>query len=152
MDTERAGRASDCWPISLTAITGWNDEIEGGLGVFEVNILPEGNVDPIALSYSHKMRKTRGKLFNGRGEELVHSSLESGLSQFVNYLEKVQELSIKPVNLVTHGSINIPNLVTALDSVGLLEKVLSKIAGFIDFELVVSKLDIYKEFFIKFIF
>ena len=152
MDTERAGGASDCWPISLAAITGWDDEIQGGPGVFEINILPEGNVDPIASSYSHKMSKKGGKLWNGRGEELVHFNLKSGLSQFVTYLEKVQELSVKPVFLVAHGSIDIPNLVIALDSVGMLDDVLSKITGFIDFEQVVSKLYIYKEFFIKFIF
>ena len=44
-DTERAGGASNCWPISIVARTGWDDEMEGGPGAFEVNILPEGNID-----------------------------------------------------------------------------------------------------------
>ena len=48
LDSERAGGATDCYPISLTARTGWDDEVDGGLGNFEVFILPEGNIDRIA--------------------------------------------------------------------------------------------------------
>ena len=113
---------------------GASREMEGGPGAFEVNILPDCQ---IASSLSHKMSKRQGKLFNGRGDELVHSNLESALSQFVTYLERVKELSIKPVYLIIHGTIDIPNLMIALDCVGLLDSVLSKIAGFINFELIV---------------
>ena len=47
------------------------------------------------------------------------------------------------------STIDIPNLLIALDSCELTDSVLPM--KFIDFELVVSKLDIYKEFFIKLI-
>ena len=97
------------------------------------------------------MMKRGGKLFNGRGEELVTHNLQTALSQFVTYIDKVKEMSIKPVYLITHGTLDIPNLMIALDSCQLLDRVLPMIAGFIDFEFVVSKLDIYKEFFIKLI-
>ena len=130
---------------------GASREMEGGPGAFEVNILPEGNICQIASSLSHKMSKRQGKLFNGRGDELVHSNLESALSQFVTYLERVKELSIKPVYLVIHGTIDIPNLMIALDCVGLLDSVLSKIAGFINFELIVWYLErvLYKNNFVN---
>ena len=151
LDSERAGGATDCYPISLAARTGWDDEVDGGPGNFEVFILPDGNIDRIASAMSHKMMKRGEKLFNGRGEELVTHNLQSALSQFVTYIDKVKEMSIKPVYLITHGTLDIPNLMIALDSCQLLDRVLPMIAGFIDFEFVVSKLDIYKEFFIKLI-
>ena len=149
LDIERAGGASDCEIISLAARTGWDDEIPGGPGSFEVFILPVGNIDPVASSMSHKMSKSGGVLLNGRREELVTTDLKSALSEFVTYVKKVEEMSIKPVHLITHGTIDIPNLLIALDSCQLTDSVLPM--KFIDFELVVSKSDIYKEFFIKLI-
>ena len=73
---------------------------------------------------SHKMMKRGGKLFNGRGEELVTHNLQTALSQFVTYIDKVKEMSIKPVYLITHGTLDIPNLMIALDSCQLLDCVL----------------------------
>ena len=73
---------------------------------------------------SHKMMKRGGKLFNGRGEELVTHNLQSALSKFVTYLNKVREMSIKLVCLIPHRTLDIPNLVIALDSCQLLDCVL----------------------------
>ena len=101
----------DCYiSADQSSVTGWDVEVEGRPENFEVFILPEGYIDQIASSMSLKLRKRVGKLFNGRGEELVHQNLQSTLSQFLNYLNKVKELSIKPVYLITHGLLDIPNL------------------------------------------
>ena len=43
----------------------------------------------------------------GRGEELVTTDLKSALSEFVSYVKKVEEMSIKPVHLITHGTIDV---------------------------------------------